>query len=327
MHHSQLRYSVPAMTTTARRCAGCGSPLPHTSDTARQIKCAFCGLVNDFEHAGGTPPPATIKIDVAGAAKAGQKVAWIVLAAIAVVAVSVIGGIYTATRPVMQVLTNIPTQVPQVERTPPRPPQKLAPADLAKGEPGWRELDVPAPKSGWSAFEPVTDIGWAMTIAHAWQQDARLNSIDADRLKDNGTIDLTGGPENSAGYRFTSPSQIEAWQRLADRDGKATVPYELMLKLSEQKVTALVVRGQPPSRELGLSEVDSHPLPELLVLAKKGKGFSEHPFYNAYMVFLEREGWVWYFNSLSGRDSLPRVRGRDGATYPYELDPPRRKRT
>jgi hypothetical protein len=313
------------METTARRCAGCGSPLPHTNDTTRQIKCGFCGLVNDLAHAAGARP-IMLKVDVAGMAKAGRTIAWVVFAAIAIVAVSVVGGIYTATRPVTQVLTSMPTQVPQIARTESREPQKVSPADLATSNLGWRELDVPAPNSGWTAFEPVTDLGWATTIAHAWQRDARLMRIDADRVKDNGTIDLTAGPENSAGYRFTSPSQIEAWQRLADRDGKATVPYELMIKLSEQKVTGLVVRGQPPSRELPLNDVDSHPLPELLALARKRAGFKELPFYNAYMVFLEREGWVWYFNGLSGRDSLPRVRGRDGAAYPYELDPPRRNR-
>jgi hypothetical protein len=291
------------------------------------MKCSFCGLVNDLTLASGAPPtPTTINVDLTGAAKAGRSNAWAVFAAIAVVAVSLVAGIYTATQPVMQVLTNIPAQVPQIqtERPQPRAPQKLAPADLAKGDGGRSELDVRAPNSGWAAFEPVSEVGWAMTIARAWQQDARLNRIDADRVKDSGTIDLTAGPENSAGYRFTSPSQVEAWQRLADRDGKATVPYELMLKLSEQKVTALVVRGQPPSRDSPLNEPDSHPLPELLGLAKKGKGFTEHPFYNAYMVYLPREGWVWYFNSLSGRGSLPRVRGRDGATYPYELDAPGR---
>jgi hypothetical protein len=34
------------------------------------------------------------------------------------------------------------------------------------------------------------------------------------------------------------------------------------------------------------------------------------------MIHLPREGWVWYFTSPSG-DSFPRVRARDGRTYPY----------
>jgi hypothetical protein len=308
------------METTARRCAGCGSPLPDTPDSTRQIKCAFCGLVNDFAHGAPAARPPAITVDVRGAAKAGRTIALLILGITLIVLIAIGAAIYTAMRPVTQVLNSIPTQIPQIEREAraARGPQKIQPPALATADNlGWRELDVPAPKSGWAEFEPVTDLGWAVAIAHAWQKDARLMRIDVDRLKESGTIDLTAGPENSAGYRFTSPSQLEAWARIADRDARASVPYELMIKLAESKVTALVVRGQPPSRELPKGDVDSYPLPELLPLAKKSPGFTAHPFYNGYMVYLPREGWVWYLNSLSGRDSIPRVRARDGAAYPY----------
>jgi len=312
------------MTTSARRCAGCGSSLPETSDDTSQITCSFCGLVNELGHGRPAARSTVISVDARGAvhaaSAAGRTVAWIVFAVIAVTLGSVGFGIYTAMKPVNAILQTVNEQVADVRRTVPQMArnQKVAPAALGNdGNAGWRELDVPAPSSGWLAFEPVTDLGWAFSIARAWQKDARLTRIDVDRLKDNGTIDLTGGPDNKAGYRFVSPAQIDAWKRIADRDSKASVPYELMITLAEQKAKALVVRGEPSRQELPPVDADSHPLPELLGLAKRGRGFAEFPFYKGYMIHLDREGWVWYLNSLSGRESLPRVRAKDGATYPY----------
>lgn len=310
------------MVTSARRCAGCGSPLPETPPGTRQLTCAFCGLVNDLKsggHDAQTPPPVTITVDVGraahAAASAGRTIAWVVLLVVAVSLASVGVAIYMAVRSTGEVITTVRSQVP-----PPVAPRtaKIAPAGLnALGEVGWRELDVPAPTSGWSAFEPVTDLRWAYAIARAWQPDARLTRIDADRVAESGTIDLTAGPDNTAGYRFVSPGQIENWGRLADRDSRAKVGYELMVKLAEQKTTALIVSGQPRAEDLPPVDLDTHPLPELLRLARKGKGFIEHPFYKGYLIHLQREGWVWYFQSLSGREPLPRVRARDGAVYPY----------
>ncbi len=280
--------------------------------------------MNDLAHPGRKP--VTVNVDVAGAqraaAKAGRFVAIFVLAIVALVMGSIAFSVYIAMKPVSQVMTTVTTMTNQVsavreavnERT-----RKITPAELnTTVGTGWRELASTAPTSGWAAFEPVTDLTWANAIAKAWRQDAQLTRIDIDRLTEHGTVDLTAGPDNKAGYRYISPSQIDAWQKIADRDAKATVPYELMIKLAEQKVTALVVQGEPPrSRDKTPPPVDSHPLPELLRLAKKNGNFKEYPFYTGYMIPLEREGWVWYLNSLSGRESIPRVRAKDGQTYPY----------
>jgi hypothetical protein len=315
------------MATTARRCAGCGSSLPETLLGTAQITCAFCGLVNDLTHAGGAAQqsPVRINVDVRGAtqaaAKAGRTIAWVILLTVVLGIGAAVFGIYVAMKPVSTALTNVTavtSQISDIKQQVAARNRKVTPEELAGlGQVGWRELNVPAPSSGWAAFEPVTDLGWAYAVARAWQKDARLTRIDVDRLKDNGTVDLTAGPDNTAGYRFVSPSQIQTWGRIADRDSKAEVGYELMIKMAEQKATALVVRGQPRSEAVPPPDVDSHPLPELLKLAKQGKGFSDLPYYNGYLINLEREGWVWYLNSLSRRESIPRVRARDGAVYPY----------
>lgn len=313
------------MTTSGRRCEGCGSPLPETPAGTRQITCAFCGLVNDLLHPTPSAQPVTIQVDLGNAGRsAGNAVrtlAWLVFAGIALTMAVVAFAVYSAMRPVTEAMKGVSDQISQVSRAVPRASrmQKIAPANLAAaGETGWHELDVVPPSSGWAAFEPVTDLQWAMKIAHDWTPEARLTRIDVNRLKGEGTIDLTAGPDNSAGYRFVAPSQVEGWKAIADRDSNAKVPYELMIKLAEQKVTALIVHGRPPTDELPPLDVVSQPAPELLGLAAKDKSFAPHPFYNGYMIHLEREGWVWYLSSLSGQSSLPRVRARDGAVYPYQ---------
>jgi hypothetical protein len=35
------------------------------------------------------------------------------------------------------------------------------------------------------------------------------------------------------------------------------------------------------------------------------------------MIHSAGEGWVWYLSTLSGRDSIPRVRAKDGRVWPY----------
>ena len=89
-----------------------------------------------------------------------------------------------------------------------------------------------------------------------------------------------------------------------------------MIKIGPSKVTGLVSRGRPSKRELPPGNVDSGRLGEVIAAATR-RGFSDYPFYNGYLIHLEREGWVWYLQSLSRRDSLPRIRARDGAPYPY----------
>jgi hypothetical protein len=162
----------------------------------------------------------------------------------------------------------------------------------------------------------VVNLDWAMAIARGWMADARLTRIDVTRVTPAGMVDLTAGAGDEAGYRFVSPSKIEEWGRIADRATDARVPYELMIKIGPSKVTGLVSRGRPSSRELPPGNVDSGRLGEVIAAATR-RGFSDYPFYNGYLIHLEREGWVWYLQSLSRRDSLPRIRARDGAPYPY----------
>src|SRR5581483_9323993 len=44
-----------AMSVQARRCQGCGSPLPEAPANARTITCEFCGVVHDVSASGVRP--------------------------------------------------------------------------------------------------------------------------------------------------------------------------------------------------------------------------------------------------------------------------------
>src|SRR5262245_14107261 len=97
-------------TTTARRCAGCGSSLPETPEGTVQITCEFCGLVNDLTHAAGhRPQPPVITVDMRGAtqaaAKAGKTIAWIIFITVAIGIGSAVFGIYVAMKPVSSALS------------------------------------------------------------------------------------------------------------------------------------------------------------------------------------------------------------------------------
>jgi hypothetical protein len=48
-----------------------------------------------------------------------------------------------------------------------------------------------------------------------------------------------------------------------------------------------------------------------------GEPLADYPFYNGDMIPNDREGWVWYLQSSSQRQTLPRIRARDGAVYPF----------
>jgi hypothetical protein len=302
------------MGTSARRCAGCGGPLPETAPDQRQIRCAFCGIVNDITQA----TPRIIKVEIGDLAEVagsvGRKIRLAVMIGVGVAAAIVVVGLLQVVRPVRQALQEVGEQATQME-------ERLRPIALAElatlGDVGWKEVLAPPPPTGWSAFDPIADTEWAMAIARAWQPDARLTRIDVTRLSPAGTLNLTADLEELAGYRFVSPKQVDEWDRIADREVKARVPYELMMHVARQKVVAHVVHGRPSSRALPASSPDSLGLGALINAATTSGRFTALPFYNGYLTYLPREGWVWYLQSLSQRGSLPRVRARDGAVYPY----------
>jgi len=268
-------------------------------------------MVNDIAAASS---PAVIKLDIGhGAARIGRYVTLTIGLAVAGAALGVGIAIWSAVRPITDAVNEVREQA-ETARKANRPLTLSELRSFAGG--GWRQVEAPPPPGGWAAFDPVAAVEWAQQIAHAWAADARLTRIDVSRVSAEGTANLDGSGEDTVGYRFVSPERVAEWERKADREVNAQVAYELMMQVSRQQVTASVQRGRPSSGAVppafeGLS------LRDLLARAQASPRFIEHPFYAGFITHIDREGWVWRLQSLSGRDSLPRVRARDAAVYPY----------
>lgn len=205
-------------------------------------------------------------------------------------------------------------------------PARVAPASIDDAGFGWKVLDVPAPPGGWARVDPVATREWALGIARLWQTDAHLTRIDLSRMPAEGTIALGEPPSpgrssddgESVGYRFVSESRQEAWvARAAAGEREPRVNWGLMLTVAGAQVRALATGGRPDTRDEKPMGVDSLPLPQILVAAAKGRGFTPAAFYDGYMVFLPGEGWVWYLSGFGQNTSQPRVRARDGLVFPY----------
>lgn len=316
------RYTPDSMTTTARRCAGCAGPLPESEPDVRQIKCEFCGVVNELAPVAGHAPM-TIQITTGrprtldkGARALG--IAFVLVAIVLTTGLGM-GGAYLANRTVSQVtgsFGSFGTSIREVTRT----VTAVAPADLgASTSMGWKTLSVGEPPSGWGAFDPIANLAWATAIAQAWQPDARLTRIDLKRLPDTGVFDLSGAGETEAGYRFTSNAQIQRWLATAAAgESSPKVAYELMLTVTQRGVKALATASRPSDSDRPpTAAVNSLTLAPLLERAKRGRSFVPASFYDGYMIFNEREGWVWYLTGRGQMQTLPRVRAKDGAVYPY----------
>jgi len=295
--------------TVARRCAGCGAALGEPTDDDLTIVCGFCGLRHDINDLAAAASPVVVQV-TPRTSRAGLTIGLVVLA---IAAATTAGGLYVAYRAAQTTATFVADTTASV-----RPPtgsrdRRLPLVELAAlSEFGWKFIDAPAPPGGFAAFDPVAAVPWAMDIARAWAPDAMLTRIDVGDVSATGVVDLTG--DAPSGYRFRSPARRQRWTQETDSGSKSTTASGLTLQLHDGAVRAIVDadRRDEPTTPAPVSLA----LPALLERARRGRGFSDRPFYAGYMIHLPREGWAWYFRAPSG-DSFPRVRARDGRVYPY----------
>ena len=297
---------------TARRCQGCGATLGEPAPGSAVVTCRFCGLAHDSvtafpsSHAAavviGTPRPAR------RANRAVLVIVLIVVAAIAVGAlVPAIFGVWVAKSALERVAPATAARVEEPTRA--MPPVELA--ALTKGG-GWKVLATDPPAGGFADFDPVASLPWALAIARAWASEAVVTRVDIGRVSATGAVDLSG--EHSSGYRFASPGRHQQWITETDAGGRPVTATGLMLQITGTEVRALpheerVEPVAPPPVSL--------PLAEILERARRNPAFADKPYYAGYLIHLRREGWVWYFRGLGTSSGFPRVRARDGRTYPY----------
>lgn len=302
------------------QCSSCGAPLPKQPAADGRVVCDYCGA--EFV-ADSTGRLRVVQVDLSAQGRqvgeaVGRAGRWVigVVAACFAVAMLVTGlVIFLSVRAAQEARRTVTRSVQNAARQ--SPAEVWTVSSLAGLTPD--RIDVPltvsAPPTALERFDPAASLSWSLTIAQGWRRDVRLERIDGNRVRRDGTIDLAGDPDAEALYRFWSPSQIEEFHRRADLSKDAKVACEFWLRLKGGKIMARVLDGRPDDDPLP-------PFPEIPPLATTFAALSAKPdfplkpFFNGYLLHLPDEGWVWYLNTLGGA-SLPRVRARDGRQWPY----------
>ena len=296
---------------TARRCQGCGATLGEPAAGGTVVTCQFCGLAHDATVAFPAFHAGSLVIEPRRVRRANLIIAGVVLAVVTVIAVSALVPAFLGLR-MAQTAVGLTSR--NVTARPNDGKVPIAPAELASTPQGggWKVLATTPPEGGFTDFDPVASLPWAMAIGRAWASDAVLTRIDVGRVSATGVVDLGG--EAGSGYRFASPGRHERWTNETDAGAKSLTATGLMLEIKGTQVRAL------PHEERSVASVpapQSLPLAEILERARGGRGFEDKPYYAGYLIHLPREGWVWYFRAVAGSSGYPRVRARDGRTYPY----------
>lgn len=297
----------------ARRCQGCGAPLPASDDHHGTLTCTFCGMANEI--ASGRPAATVVHVDLRQqSARAFRAIRILTIAGV----VGTVAWIVFTLGAVFWMARTELAEVPRAVAGIAGPAGARPMAEIATAGAGWHEVQVEPPPGGWGSFDPVKQLPWTMAIAQSWAPDAALTRIDLFRAAADGTVNLAGGPDDKVGYRFVSAARVAEWARAADTNASAETAHSLMMQIVGQKVTASIQTGRPSDDVKAPPEPpDSLALGDVLARARKFPRFVDRPFYSGYLIHLQSEGWVWYFQTLSGRDSIPRVRARDARPFPY----------
>ncbi len=304
------------------QCPSCGAPLPKGPAADRRVSCEYCGA--EFLGDGTARLRAATAADLSGQGKqvgeavshAGRWVLGVVAACFALALAVTAVVIFISVRAAKDASRVLHANRQPVERRE-APAESWTVADLSRLTPD--RIDVPltvsAPPSPLERFDPAASLPWALAIAQGWQRDARLERIDAERLRPEGTVDVAGDPDAEVLYRFWSPAQIEEFHRRADLQKDAKATCEFWLRLAGGKILGRVLDGRPDDDPLPpFPEIP--PLVTTFATLTSRPGFPMKPFFDGYLLHLPDEGWVWYLHTLGGQ-SLPRVRARDGRQWPY----------
>jgi hypothetical protein len=296
----------------ARRCGGCGAPLPDTDDQERPT-CRFCGLVHDPASAGGAP--VRIAIDMTSARRTARGAVLIVSIVFLIAILAPLAFVYMQWR-AADALTSASSRGSRATGV---PKKAFTTRDLRDLPKGFHDLDTTAPPGGYGAVDAVATLPWALAIAQAWSEDARIDRIDVERMRPDGVVNAADDAEASVTYRFASTNRTAELRRRAQTSSRAELDTGFWVKLSRARTQAFAdynaasfarTDGATPAHPVAL------PLADLVARPGAKRALQPVPFYKGYMIYNQREGWVWYFMTLAN-ETFPRLRARDGAAWPY----------
>ena len=189
---------------------------------------------------------------------------------------------------------------------------------------GRHAIAAAPPPGGLGSIDPVAGLPWALALAQVWSADVKLDRIDVERLRPDGTVNVQDDPAAEVTYRFISPSRFQSLRERANLESDPKGDYEFWIQLEKGGIAAYELSSQAvfatddQAQEVAaLTWPKSLPLPEILRSAAAKRDFPAVPFYKGYLIRLESEGWCWYLSTLSGSPNIPRVRARDGRVWPY----------
>ena len=304
-----------------RHCAACAAPLA-PGEPGESVRCTFCGLVHDPPVALPDALSAAAAVAVPGvrANLPGARLAFLVFILAILVPVGLM--VYSAVRGGESLVQTAADAIGVSATTGRAASTAVTLNSLDDLSPGFHPLDATPPLSGYASLDAVAALPWAVTIARAWADDARLERIDVDRLHPDGLVNVADDEEAQVTYRFVSPDRMSELRRRADLSANAQVQTEFWVRVQDGQPTVMAPttpaalqtfrdhEGLPPEhpRALALGTTFAR-------LANRAE--FKAPLYNGYLLHVEGEGWVWYFSTLSGT-SLPRVRSADGKVWPYK---------
>lgn len=304
----------------AIKCPNCGAPVEMEEDSALAA-CGFCGASLAPTATLERPRVSVVRIDARGVSRqVGRGLAWalFVFFLIAGIGAFVAFRAISIGRQVSRNLSRPPTRGTTVPVDRDRP---LALEELAKLDRSGRyPVAAAPPPGGFAAVDPASWLPFALAIAQRWAPDARPMRIDVERLHPDGTADVANDAQAEVMWRFQSPARLAAFRERANLESDPEGRFEFWVIAKQGRVwvqsietlSALLrmVESPPPYP-------DVPPLAETMRAAGRSSALPRVPFYNAYLIHLEDEGWCWYLATLSGAPDIPRLRPRDGRFYPY----------
>lgn len=272
----------------ARRCAGCGAPLPDADEFDRAT-CRFCGLSHDA--AGAPGQPIQIAIDLPPVRRTAR-VAIIAITMVFLFAVlTPLAFVYLQWR-AASALTPAASLASRVTGAAKKAFTTSELRDLPRG---FHDLDTTPPPGGYGAVDAVSALPWALAIAQAWSEDARIDRIDVERMRPDGVVNAADDAEASVTYRFLSTTRLAELQRRAQTSSRAELDTGFWVKLSSGRAQVFADRNSASfARSAGAAPAHPVALPLAALVARPGakRALLPVPFYKGYMIHNAREGWV-----------------------------------